>query len=237
MYNWYTPDYQTLLGTDDWLTLRPLPPIGTQYVLEIIPFPGLGCRDTLTTTIKFPTEPIDLKVKDTLAACEDKGADITASTVVAGSSSNLMFTYFMDPLASTFIQEPKKILKSGTYYIKARNFEGCTQVKPVIVDINKLPKLTVHDPPSIYLPATVDLTAPSVTSGSDPNLTFSYWRDGTGSSILSNAGHIEKSGDYYIRAVNQDGCATLKGVKVTVLPPLPPELRIPNAFSPNNASM
>ncbi len=233
-YNWYTPDFQTLLGTDDWLTLRPLPPIGTQYVLEIIPFPGLGCRDTLTTTIKFPTEPLDLRVQDTLAACEDKGADITSSSVVAGSSNNLLFTYFTDAITSTLIQEPKRIVKSGIYYVKARNVEGCVQVKPVVVDINKLPKLTVHDPPSVFLPATIDLTAPSVTSGSDPGLTFDYWRDGLGNNILPNAGHIDKSGEYFIRARSVDGCVSFKSVKVTVLPPLPPELRIPNAFSPNN---
>lgn len=233
-YNWYTPDFQTLLSTDDWLTLRPLPPIGTQYVLEIIPFPGLGCRDTLTTTIKFPSEPMDLKVVDKLVACENIGADLTASSVVQGSSNNLMYTYWSDPLASVPLDVPKKITTSGTYYIKGRNVEGCQSVKGVEVDINKLPKINVNHPAAVYLPTTVDLTSPAITAGSDPGLTFSYWRDNQGANVLANANSVDKSGEYTIRAVNADGCAAFKTVKVTVHPPPPPEIRVPNAFSPNN---
>ncbi|HYF31031.1 MAG TPA: gliding motility-associated C-terminal domain-containing protein [Chitinophagaceae bacterium] len=234
MYNWYTPDFQTKLGTDDWLTLRPLPPAGTQYVLEIIPFPGLGCRDTLTTTIRFPSEPLDLIAKDSLIACEDKGADLTSPSVVAGSSSNLAYTYYMDPAGATLIPLPEKITKSGTYYIKAMNIEACYKFKPVVVDIRKLPQINVNDPPTVYFPATVDLTDPSITSGSDAGLVYTYWRDGGGNNILPSASTIGETGTYFIRGMNASGCISFKSVKVTVMPPPPPNIKVPNAFSPNN---
>lgn len=234
MYNWYTPDFQTKLGTDDWLTIRPLPPVGTEYVLEIIPFPGLGCRDTLTTTMKLPSAPLTLVVKDSVAACEDIGADLTAPLIVEGSSPALMYTYFTDPLGATPVQLPGRITKPGTYYIKATSIEACFKFSPIIVDIKKLPQINVSDPPEVFYPATVDLTDPSIVSGSDAGLTYSYWRDGMGNNVLPNPGTITESGNYFIRGVNESGCISLRSVKVTVLAPPTPQVRFPNAFSPNN---
>jgi len=46
-YNWYNANFTSLLGTSQTLHLAPPPPPGTIVAVELNPFPGYGCRDTL----------------------------------------------------------------------------------------------------------------------------------------------------------------------------------------------
>ncbi|WP_374948990.1 gliding motility-associated C-terminal domain-containing protein [Mucilaginibacter sp.] len=83
----------------------------------------------------------------------------------------------------------------------------------------------------ISCPGTsVDLTAPSITSGSSPGLTFDYLTDSF--ELLSGPSRITANGLYYIRAKNAGGCSNLLPVKVTFeLPQLqiivPPPVKFP----------
>jgi gliding motility-associated-like protein len=59
-----------------------------------------------------------------------------------------------------------------------------------------------------------DLTAPSVTAGSSPNLTLSYWRDSSGLNYLYQPENITADGTYYIKAVSTEGCTNISPVTV-----------------------
>lgn len=46
-YTWYNASFTRVLGTDSVLWMSPPPPSGTLVAVELIPYPGYGCPDTL----------------------------------------------------------------------------------------------------------------------------------------------------------------------------------------------
>lgn len=88
-----------------------------------------------------------------------------------------------------------------------------------------IPKLVITDPPSVCSPQTIDLSAASVTKGSDPDLTFEYYSDSLITKKLINFKTVSKSGTYYIMATNANECSVIESVKVIfdqlIVPSLP----------------
>lgn len=83
-----------------------------------------------------------------------------------------------------------------------------------------LPVLTITNPAPVCSPATVDITQPAVTAGSTPGLTFTYFTDAAGTTVLTNPSAISVSGTYYIKGTTAGGCTDIKPV-VVVINPLP----------------
>ncbi|HEX2631134.1 MAG TPA: hypothetical protein VHM26_19100, partial [Chitinophagaceae bacterium] len=46
-YTWYNSNFSAILGSDQTLTLNPAPTSGTTVAVEVIPYAGYGCLDTL----------------------------------------------------------------------------------------------------------------------------------------------------------------------------------------------
>ena len=106
---------------------------------------------------------------------------------------------------------------SGTYSHTLTNAEGCDSIATLILNVKPIPKLIVNDPPPVCEPLTINLTAPSITLGSDPGLSYTYWMDSLATIPLANPAAIAVSGNYYIKALGANNCASTKPVKVTVL--------------------
>ncbi|MGN6292916.1 MAG: gliding motility-associated C-terminal domain-containing protein [Chitinophagaceae bacterium] len=83
-----------------------------------------------------------------------------------------------------------------------------------------LPVLTITNPAPVCSPATVDITQAGITAGSTPGLTFTYFTDASGTTVLSNPSAISVSGTYYIKGTTVGGCTDIKPV-VVVINPLP----------------
>ena len=176
-----------------------------------------GCSSSASVTINQPALQ-NLVITDPAAVCEPATVDLTASSVTAGSDTGLTFTYWVDAGGTTTLTTPNAVSANGTYYIKATNAAGCPLIKPVNVTINPLPNLVITDPAAVCEPFTVDLTAASVTAGSDAGLTFTYWTDAGGTVTLTTPSAVAVSGTYYIRCISGSGCSVIKPVKVTINP-------------------
>jgi gliding motility-associated-like protein len=232
-YFWYHgKDFSKVLATTNSLTLTPAPAIGDTYGVRIVPFPGIGCEDTLYTTIRA-TEPIVLKVKDTLMQCTAPSVDITDTAITSGSNANFTYTYYNDAACTDNVVGPQAITKSGTYYIKATTPGGCSTSKPIRVFVGQS-FLSVADPPAVCEPARIDLTDSTVTAGSTNGLTFTYWKDAKATISVKNPRAIDSSGVYYIKSTTVFGCSAVKPVIVTVnkLPKL-----IINTLAPGCSSL
>src|SRR5439155_885786 len=172
---------------------------------------ALGCDSIVTlhfTEAKSPnvmTHPI--------SSCTQ--GDLTDPAVTAGSDPGLTFTYWTDPAATTPVSNPASV-GSGTYYIKGTTTGGCFVIQPVTVTINPTPLFIVTNPAAVCAPATVDLTSPAITAGSDPGLTYTYWMDSGTTIPLSNPSAVGVSGTYYIKATAAGGCTFTKAVQVIV---------------------
>ncbi len=176
---------------------------------------SLGCVRTSTVDVTVNALPTIVAVTPA-AVCLGSTVDLTASAVTTGSDAGLTFTYFTDAAATTVLVNPNAVVTSGTYYIKGTNTNGCSVITPVTVTVNPLPVLTITTPVTICSPNTVDLTAASVTAGSDTGLTLTYWTDSAATIALTTASAVTTSGTYYIKAVNANGCEKIMPVTVTI---------------------
>ncbi|OCX51131.1 hypothetical protein BEL04_20695 [Mucilaginibacter sp. PPCGB 2223] len=229
-YYWYNEDYTKLLGTQYSLTITPPPADQTKYNLIIVPFAGLGCRDTLHTTINAINAEFDFNLPDSIAICPGQGTvDITKPSYVRGSSPNLTYAYYSDPDGVNFLPNPTS-LGPGVYYVKASNPFGCSNILPVKIIIST-PIFNPVRPAPVTYPEGIDLSA---TFTADTSLTYTYYSDPLATVPLTNFNNLHYSGIYYIKATNKFGCYTIKAIAVTVNPPPPPTITAPNTFTPNN---
>jgi gliding motility-associated-like protein len=91
----------------------------------------------------------------------------------------------------------------------------CTDTIILHLTINTA-NLTVNDPSAVCSPNTVDLTAASLTVGSDNGLDYTYWTNSDATIPLSNPNAVAISGTYYIKANSASACSVTKPVVVTI---------------------
>lgn len=228
-YSWYNADMSQLVAEGRIFKISPPPPDMTKYAVVVFPYNGLGCIDTLHTIVNKIDHGFKLKVVDTLLGCRGTGADLTATAVTTGSSAGTTFSYYIDPLAVSYLPNPDKVIVSGTYYIQGTNTEGCTNIRPVMVNVDP-PVINVIDPQPVYFPASVDLSGTYIHY---PGSTYSYYKNAEATKPLANFTAITASGTYFIKAVNKTGCDTIVKVNVVIGPP-PYTITAPNTFTPNN---
>jgi gliding motility-associated-like protein len=106
---------------------------------------------------------------------------------------------------------------SGTYSATLTNAAGCDSIATLILLVKPIPALLITEPAAVCEPLTIDLTSPSITVGSDPGLSFTYWADSLATIPLTNPTAIGVSGIYYIKAQGVNNCTNTKPVPVTVL--------------------
>lgn len=215
-YHWFNSDFTQEIGNQNSLTLSPPPAPNTTYALQIVPYPGLGCLDTLYTTIIHSPEGFNFNVLEKASACPSSGMDLTKDFITAGSSSGLKFSYYLDPLQKDYVPQPKFVDKSGLYYIKAVNSSGCNEIKPIAVTIKDTPTLAITNPPPLCYPGTVDLTNKLWVAGSEPSFQYSYWLTNDTTQPMLQPSAVPSSGVFYIRGEDLFGCTNMKPITVSV---------------------
>ena len=220
-YRWYNTRTSELLGTGDSVVISPVPPIGTRIAIELMPYPGLGCLQTLYTTIGG----MSMNIIDPPPDCFS--VDLTDFSLKAGNSSDLTYTYWTDPLATVRLANPKRVTVSGTYYIRGRSSSGCTLIRPVRVNIIPVPPLMQTRILQSVHPATVDLTSSFIQN---ERISYTFWNNSTATQAIPNPTQIGRKGTYYIKITTAEGCFSITPVTVNIIIP---DYVIPNMFTPN----
>jgi hypothetical protein len=187
---------------------------GTYYIKATAPW---GCPEIRPVKVVVPPLPTII-ITDPQTVCFSSPVDITTAGVTAGSSAGLTFTYWTDAAATQPLSNPTNITVAGTYYIMATTTSGCSYIKPVKITYYPLPVLTITNPAAVCYPLTVNITKANITTGSDANLTYTYWADQAATIPLSSPDQLAQSGTYYIKAVNNNGCEKINAVVVTINP-------------------
>lgn len=229
-YAWFNADLSKMVGTGQSLNISPPPPDNTTYVLQISPYEGLGCTDTLSTVVNRIDEGFKLNVPDTLFGCPGKGADLTDAKVTAGSSPGTTLSYYTDSLGTSYLYNPERITSSGKFYVQGVNNEGCMNILPVNVVIADA-ELDITDPKPVVFPATVDLSKTFIHKKRE---TYSYYSNADATVQIYNFSAIKYGGVFYIKAESDYGCSVVKPVNVVIEPPPPYTIIAPNTFTPNN---
>ena len=229
-YYWYNADLSKQIGFGQSLKLSPPPPDNTTYAVKILPYPELGCVDTVYTTVSKINEGFKLNVLDTIYQCPHTTVNLTAAAVTAGSSPGMTLSYYTDSLASSYLYHPDSVTAPGTYYIQGVNKDGCMNLLPVHIIMSPA-VITVTDPAPIDFPGTVDLSKSFTPVNGQ---TYSYYSNAKATNLLKNYTAIGYDGKFYIKAVNKAGCDTIAPVNVKIEPPPPYTITAPNTFTPNN---
>ncbi|HNP54982.1 MAG TPA: PKD domain-containing protein, partial [Ferruginibacter sp.] len=133
-YQWWNADYSVMIGSGQPLTITPAITLNTNIHLEVIPFSGFGCRDTLHGNVSF-SSPRAQAGPDKLIC--------TSDSVKIGASPLSGYTYSWSPnyyISSTQVSSPYVNPPTDTsYYLTVTDtLTGCTALDTVHVQVNRV---------------------------------------------------------------------------------------------------
>lgn len=105
----------------------------------------------------------------------------------------------------------------GTYSVNYTFSSGaCTSTATTNIVVGD-PVITITNPLPVCGSPTADITAPSITLGSTPGLSFQYYTDLAGTLPVSDPQAVATSDTFYIRGFSAGGCSTAVAPVVVVL--------------------
>jgi gliding motility-associated-like protein len=134
-YNWWDSSYTNLLGSGQNITLTPAPAINGILHVEVTPFNGFGCSDTLTVKVVNSDPIADAGPDKTI--CAGGSTTIGSSTVPGYIYSWLPGLYLNDSTISMPVSTPAE---TTVYVVAVTNpLNGCTHYDTVNVIVNTNP--------------------------------------------------------------------------------------------------
>jgi gliding motility-associated-like protein len=217
-YRWWDNNFGTLLGTGQNLVLNPAPAIHSVHV-EVIPFNGFGCSDTLNVSInpKFP-----------IANAGFDKAICTGGSASVGTAPITGLTYSWSPgitLTDSSIATPVATIgpvSVNTYVVTATStLSGCSVKDTVVITVNPKPVPLFNTSPDQCLVGNhfSFTNATTITGSFGLNYTWSF-NDGDSSTIASPAHNFTKAGTFNVKlnVISTGGCIGSITHPVTVFP-------------------
>ena len=193
-----------------------------------------GCNAANATVYPVTINPLPTAIigVDKTAACANAVAPSVTFTG-AGGLSNYTFTYTITTngvlgalqtitSSGNLIKVSVSLLTPNTTYIytlvSVQDSRSCarSQSGSVTVTINALPTV-VTNPIAVCSPLTANLTSPSITTGSDASLTYTYFTNAGATNVYAPP-TAATAGTYWIKGTTAAGCSTVQSVLVTVNP-------------------
>lgn len=194
------------------------------YDLAVVQTSFLGCDTLEQGQIEVWEQPLAI-AGNPLSICS--GSKVLMTEALARNYSSLLWTtsgdgYFDNPnaLNTGYNGGPAdqalgkvKLTLSATGMVD--NGTCTLSSSTLTATFKEIPKLVITDPPAVCIPGTIDLSAPSVTAGSDTGLVLQYFNDAFATDPVPNFKAVDRAGVYYILATNADECSVLETVNVT----------------------
>ena len=176
IYRWYNQDFSTVLGFGQNINLAPIPPGTTNINLEVTPYNGSACSDTLQVMSVNPAPVAD--------AGPDKVIICYGSSTTVGTPAIAGNTYSWAP--ATYLSNPNSAIPlctaqvTTTYVVTVTNIaNGCLDTDTVTVTVNPKPTALFDPSPDQCL------TNNSFTFTNNSILGATYdWRFGDGDSSV-----------------------------------------------------
>jgi gliding motility-associated-like protein len=144
----------------------------------------------------------------------------TITNICTGSSINLNNIYATGSNTNNWstgnntVTDVSNISNAGNYQLITITAAGCSDTVMVSIAVNQKPVLVINNPAVICSNSTTDISAATVTNGSTPGLSFSYWQDATATTAYNNM-TVATGGTYYIKGTDANNCFDIKPVAVS----------------------
>ncbi|MEO5684593.1 MAG: T9SS type B sorting domain-containing protein [Chitinophagaceae bacterium] len=199
-YKWFNSDLSTVIGNGQTLKLNPPPPPGTKIAVELIPYNGYGCLDTLYA-----------KLIDTLTVNAHAGPDMRScnnKAVPLGVAPKPGLSYHWSPstgLSNANISNPLATPSVTTRYVLTASSSGggCASTDTVMVMADLVDDSLRIDGRAAYCITSMDSAVLVV----QPNSTIQWFKNNV---PIINANqpvyHVQQSGTYYAFLSNDEDC-------------------------------
>jgi gliding motility-associated-like protein len=200
-YKWYDNTFSQVLGTQQTISFSPLPVPGTTYAVEVIPYNGYGCLDTLYA-----------RLEDNLTVSSNAGKDILSCNrdpVPIGANSKPGLSYSWSPVAGLSnprIANPLAAPDRTTAYVLTTNHDGggCKNTDTVVVTASIIDNSLQLIGSAMYCSDSGDSAILKVK----PTQSIQWFKD---DNIINGANQtdyrISQTGEYSALLFNSDGCS------------------------------
>lgn len=199
-YTWYNNSFTQILGTQQVLTLSTLPVSGTTIAVQVVPYNGYGCLDTLYA-----------QLIDTLTVKANAGPDVLSCNhdpVPIGTAPRPGLVYSWSPsagLSNAAIANPHASPDTTTTYVVTTRHDGggCINTDTVLVTaavIDNSLELIGH---AVYCIGSGDSSILRV----HPTDSIQWYKD----NVAINGAHqtsyaVTQTGSYYALLFHRSGC-------------------------------
>jgi gliding motility-associated-like protein len=199
-YNWYDKNFSRSLGHDQTISFSPVPVSGTTYAVEVLPYYGYGCKDTL-----YARMVDDLKVNSNagrdLLSCNGEPVQIGVNFVPGLSYSWSPPSALSDPHISNPIASPDV---TTSYVLTTRSDGGgCADTDTVVVTASVIDSSLLLDGKANYCIDSEDSAVLRVK----PTAGIQWYMN---NSMIGGADkpryRATQTGEYYASLLNNDGC-------------------------------
>ncbi len=202
----YATSNLTVSWTKGGVPVSNISAVALAGVYRLIASTNFGCSDTALVTLTVSPKPL-LGADKALNLCTGNTIDLT-KLYAAGSAINSWTK------AGILITSPATVNTAGIYQLISTNTSGCADTANVTITIVANPVLVINNPATVCIPLTVNLTAATVTAGSSPALTYTYWKD-SATSVSYSSPSAALSGLYFIKGTDANACYATRRVTVT----------------------
>jgi hypothetical protein len=241
-YTWYNEDFSKVVGDQQSITFTPAPVTKGVFNVDVIPYPGYGCRDTLYATVNplpFPETLADT----TFVFCQNS---FPGRLDLTPSPGNDIIWYTGDTLGTgTDIPPAPATIKPGitTYYASQKTLFGCESFrKKIEVHVVPFPIASFNSNTRRQCEGGNKFIFSNTTTNRT-NCTFNWdFGDGTKLSSTSDtaiAYTYQKSGNFTVvlDVVSKGSCFSRQSIQVTVVPKPTAKFSYPSTICENQTAV
>ncbi len=201
-YRWFNQDFSQVIGTQQSIRFSPPPVSGTSVAVELTPYSGYGCTDTLYA-----------RLLDTLTLNAFAGPDALycgTDPVPLGLIPKPGLVYSWSPgvgLTNPAISNPRARPDTTTLYtLSVRSLGGgCLNQDAVLVKASNIRATLELMGKDVFCLGNND----SAVLHTNAEQRIQWYRDGAAIQGATQTRYpVAQSGSYYARLINADGCAT-----------------------------
>jgi gliding motility-associated-like protein len=206
-YTWFDNNFSNVIGNQQVIRFSPPPQVGTTIAVELVPYDGYGCKDTLYATLV-----------DTLTVKSNAGADKIScgqSPVQIGGNAKPGLVYqwtpstgLNDPTISNPLASPAV---TTTYILTTRHDGGGCAVNDTVVV-----KASIIDTTISVLGKTsfCEGYGDSAVLRVSPTTTIQWYKDGAALPGATQTNYrVTKTGSYHAVLTNADACMARTSTK------------------------